>query len=420
MEFNTGRRYAMSRRMDYLTFIVASLRNKPGRNLAAIFCFAFIAANVFSGQYLISGASSSLDQGVLRMGADLMVVPSQYQWLFRGLGPQNTAALVRVEPTTFRFTTQTMDVMKNVKNISRMSPQVYIAKLEVPDLSPSPVDIYGIDPASDFTIQPWLQRPLDHPLKSGEAIIGNALAAERSSTISFEGHTFLVAGKLDPTQSAVDNTVFLGLDDAYTLAAGDGVIPPSDPPIKAGDINAVMVEVSQGANPEMVNSRIRQPSTSITVIQRHFVLDPVSRDVQGLPAVLNMISGVVIIAALPLIALISGMVVNERRGEIGLLMSMGARRRFIFSLIVSESLILAVAGGIAGVCVSLAVITLLNSTGFLTSTLQVSFRMPSSASITLLTVMTLIIVLIIGTVASLWPAYRSSTMDAYEAIRSET
>ena len=83
----------MNRRMDYLTFIVASIRHKPGRNLATIFCFAFIAVNVFSVQYLISGASGSFDQGVLRMGANLMVVPSQYQWLFRGSGPQNTGAL---------------------------------------------------------------------------------------------------------------------------------------------------------------------------------------------------------------------------------------------------------------------------------------------------------------------------------------
>ena len=112
------------------------------------------------------------------MGANLMVVPSQYQWLFRGSGPQNTGALVKVEPTTFRFTTKTMDAMKNVNNISKMSPQVYIATLDIPDLSPSPVEIYGIDPGTDFTIQPWLQRPLDHPLNTGEVIVGNALSTE--------------------------------------------------------------------------------------------------------------------------------------------------------------------------------------------------------------------------------------------------
>ena len=57
----------------------------------------------------------------------------------------------------------------------------------------------------------------------------------------------------------------------------EGVLPAADPPIRQGDINAVMVQVVPGADPEMVNSRIRQPSTAITVFQRHFALDPTSR-----------------------------------------------------------------------------------------------------------------------------------------------
>ena len=90
-----------------------------------------------------------------------------------------------------------------------------------------------------------------------------------------------------------------------------------------------------------------------------------------------MILAVVIFAAFSLIALISGMVAKERQREIGLFMSMGAKRNIIFSLIIGESLILAAIGGIAGVCVSLAAFFLLNAQGLLTNALQVSFRMPS-------------------------------------------
>ena len=195
--------------------------------------------------------------------------------------------------------------------------------------------------------------------------------------------------------------------------------PVPDPSISPGDINAIMVQVEQGADPDMVNSRIRQPSSSITVIQKHFTLDPVSRDIQGLPAILTMILAVVIFAAFSLIALISGMVAKERQREIGLFMSMGAKRNIIFSLIIGESLILAAIGGIAGVCVSLAAFFLLNAQELLTNALQVSFRMPSVAGISQITAITLIIVIIIGALASLLPAYSSSTMNPYDAIRSE-
>ena len=310
--------------------------------------------------------------------------------------------------------------MKNINNISKMSPQVYIATLDIPDLSPSPVEIYGIDPRTDFTVQPWLQRPLDHPLNSGEVIVGNVLSTELSSQIILKNRSYEVAGILDLTQSSVDHTIFLGLDDAYGLAAEGDVISGSDPTISPGDINAVMVQVEQGADPDMVSSRIRQPSSSITVIQKHFTLDPVSRDVQGLPAILTMILAVVIFAAFSLIALISGMVAKERQREIGLFMSMGAKRNIIFSFIVGESLILAAIGGIAGVCVSLAAFFLLNAQGLLTNALQVSFRMPSEAEIGQITAITLIIVIVIGALASLLPAYSSSTMNPYDAIRSES
>jgi putative ABC transport system permease protein len=409
----------MSRKMNYLTFIIASIRNKPGRNLATVFCFAFIAANVFSAQYLISGASGSFDQGVLRMGADLMVVPYQYQWFFKGSGPQNTVALVKVDPVTFRFSSGAMEHMKTINNISKMSPQLYVAKLDVPDLSGSPVDIYGIDPATDFTIRPWLQQPLEGALGPGEVIVGNGIPVGKLSRFSLYGHDYVVAGKLDSTQSPIDQTIFMGLDDAYALAAEKGVLGKSDPPINRGDISAVMVQVAPGVDPDVISSRIRQPSTAITVIKRHFTLDPASQDVSGIPSLLNMISDVVIVATLPLIAIISAMVSFERQREIGLFMSMGAKRNVIFSLVIVESLILAALGGITGIGASLAVLFLLNMQGFLTSVLQVSFRMPSATGISMIIVISLFVVIAIGSIASLWPAYRSSMMNPYDAIRSK-
>ena len=286
-------------------------------------------------------------------------------------------------------------------------------------LSSEPVEIYGIDPATDFTIRPWLQKPLDRTLGTGEVIIGNAISAEKTSQISLAGHTYSVAGRLDPTQSSIDHTVFLGLDDAYTLAAAEGTMAKSDPPINRGDISAVMVQIAPGADPGAISSRIRQPSTAITVIQRHFALDPTSHDVSGIPSLLNMISAVVIAATLPLIAIISAMVSFERQQEIGLFMSMGAKRNVVFSLVIAESLILAAIGGIAGIGTSLAILFLLNAQGFLTSVLQVSFRMPSAAGISMITAVSLCVVIAIGSIASLWPAYRSSTMNPYDAIRGE-
>ena len=412
---------AMKKEINYLTFIVAGIRNKPGRNLATVFCFAFIAANIFSGQYLIAGAMGSVNQGITRMGADYIVAPVQYSVFLRGSGPENTFAIVTAFPSVWRVNNTIMDVIGNVQGVSKMSPQLYVSTLNLPALSSSPVDVFGIDPTTDFTIQPWVRQPLKHPLDPGEIIVGHQINGEISSKIQVSTHAYTIAGRLDPTQSAVDNTIFLRLDDAYTLAATEGIVHPSAPHISPGDINAVLVRIVPGENPDTVGASIRRsfPRTQITVIGRHFTLDPVSQDIEGLPFLLNSISVIIVVAAFPLIALIAAMVAHERQREIGLLKSMGAKRNVIFSLVIAESLFLAAIGGIAGVVASLITFNILNTQGILNSVLQVSFRMPTIAETGLMAGVALIVVIAIGSIASLYPAYRSSRMNPYDAIRGE-
>jgi putative ABC transport system permease protein len=415
----------MRQKMDYVTFIVAGIRNKPGRNLATIFCFDFIAANIFSGQFLIAGAAGGIETGVTRMGADHLVVPSQYMVFLRGAGPNNTIAIVRAEPSNYRMKSTIMEKIGNVPGVSAMSPQLYVSTLNLPELSPAPVDIYGIDPETDFTIHPWLQKPLTEPLKPGEVIVGHEITGDGATRISAGGQSYTIAGRLDPTQSSIDRTIFLRLDDAYALAATKGIVPLSAPRIGPGEVNAVLIRDSNREDRDVVGTRIKRVFTSspdykyVSVIGRHFSLDPVSEDIQAIPGLLSVISAFVVIIALPLIALIAAMVAHERQREIGLLKAMGAKRNTVFFLVIAESLVLAAIGGISGVCVSISALFLMNTQGILNSALQVSFRMPPLMEIGSMAGLALLVVMVIGSVASLWPAYQSSMMNPYDAIRNE-
>jgi putative ABC transport system permease protein len=145
----------------------------------------------------------------------------------------------------------------------------------------------------------------------------------------------------------------------------------------------------------------------------------VADDIQAIPNLLNIISIFVVIIAFPLIAIISAMVAHERQREIGLLKSMGAKRRVVFFLVIVEALVLAVIGGIVGVGISLIAFSLMNIQGVLNSALQVSFRTPSFMEIGLMTALSLGVVITLGSISSLWPAYKSSTMNPYDAIRQE-
>ena len=413
----------MNRKMNLGTLILESLRNRPGRSLATIFCFALIGANIFSAQYLMAGAAANVDQGISRMGADLIVVPAQYALLIRGtqMGPVTANGIIRVEPSTLRLSSDILDRIGKVPGISNMSPQLFVVTHTIPELSLSPVDIYGIDPVTDFTIQPWLQQPGEKILGPGEVIAGSDIAGEVSNKISVSGRQYTIAGKLDPTQSNADHSLFLRMDDAYTLAAAEETISPQSTPVVPGNINAVLVKAEPNADPEMVGARIQQPFSSsyVRVIGRNFALEPVSQEVQGLPNLLNMISVVVVFASLPLIALIAAMVAHERQREIGLFRAMGAKRKVIFSLVMAESLILSTAGGILGIGASLALFILAHTRGFFSIALLGSFRMPDPGTTALMAGLAVFVVIAIGSVAALWPAYQSSTITPYDAIRNE-
>jgi putative ABC transport system permease protein len=413
----------MNRKINLGTLILESLRNRPGRSLATIFCFALIGANIFSAQYLMAGAAANVDQGISRMGADLIVVPAQYALLIRGtqMGPVTANGIIRVEPSTLRLSSDILNSIGNVPGISNMSPQLFVVTHTIPELSSSPVDIYGIDPVTDFTIQPWLQQTGEKILGPGEVIAGSDITGEVSNKISVSGHQYTIAGKLDPTRSNVDHSLFLRMDDAYTLAAAEGIISPQSTPVVPGNINAVLVKAEPNADPEMVGARIQQPfsSSCVRVIGRNFALEPVSQEVQGLPNLLNMISVVVVFASLPLIALIAAMVAHERQREIGLFRAMGAKRKVIFSLVMAESLILSTVGGILGIGTSLAVLILAHTRGFFSIALLGSFRMPDPGTTALMAGLAVFVVIAIGSIAALWPAYLSSMITPYEAIRRE-
>jgi putative ABC transport system permease protein len=413
----------MNREINLGTLILESVRNRPGRSLATIFCFALIGANIFSAQYLMAGAAANVDQGISRMGADLIVVPAQYELLIRGsqMGPVTANGIIRIEPSTLRISSDILNSIGKVPGISNMSPQLFVVTHTFPELSSSPVDIYGIDPVTDFTIQPWLQQTGEKILGPGEVIAGSDIAGEVSSKILVSGRQYTIAGKLDPTRSNVDHSLFLRMDDAYSLAAAEETISPQSTPVVPGNINAVLVKAEPNADPEMVGARIQQPFSYsyVRVIGRNFALEPVSQEVQGLPNLLNMISIVVVFASLPLIALIAAMVAHERQREIGLFRAMGAKRKMIFSLVMAESLILSTSGGILGIGTSLAVFILAHTSGFFSIALLGSFRMSDPGTTALMAGLAVFVVITIGSIAALWPAYQSSTITPYDAIRNE-
>ena len=203
--------------ISFARLLTRNIKRRPYRNIATILCFAFVAASILSASYLISGTTNSLNVGVSRLGADLIVVPANC-----------TAAAEDViltgQPTTFFFNTNPVPEIMRIPGVAAVSPEVYIATLSASCCS-LPVQLIGFNSSQDFTITPWLQTNLGGPLKQDEIIVGNAIVGNVGSQLRFYGQNFTIAGRLAHTGTGMDETVFMRMQDAYAMAANQKQTP---------------------------------------------------------------------------------------------------------------------------------------------------------------------------------------------------
>ena len=129
---------------------------------------------------------------------------------------------------------------------------------------------------------------------------------------------------------------------------------------------------------------------------------------------MNMISLFIFIVSMILIMNVMMMSVKEKTREIGTMRAIGTKRRSIMALIIYESLILSVIGGVIGILLMSPVYDIL---GILMGAKDVNFfhfAVPSAV-----VVQVALIVFVIGTFSGLIPAYLANRISPIEALRYE-
>ena len=123
----------------------------------------------------------------------------------------------------------------------------------------------------------------------------------------------------------------------------------------------------------------------------------------------------VTVVSIPLLGFISAMVANERRKEISLLRVLGASKAYVIKLMLAESFSLSVIGGLAGV--GMAILFLLAFQDLIATSLKIPFVTPTYLTILYDSVVAIVLSIVIGGIASIWPAVIISRTEPYECIR---
>jgi putative ABC transport system permease protein len=390
-------------------FIWKGITRRTFRNVVTILTFAVVTGSLLSAYFLVGGAENSAQAGMDRLGADLLVVPEEYQ-------TATDAIILTGHPTTFFFNGSTLDGVKDVQGVEKVAPQTYIATLNY-GCCAFPTQLVAFNATQDFTIQPWLRDELGRSLQKDEIILGSQyIGGAVGYHLIFYGHDFTIAGILEPTGTGVDQSVFIQERDALQMANDSSRLAVKKLDLKAGEISSVLVKLAPGANADQVAADIENKIPGVSVITSNYLARKINDQLSGTVGSLYLTAGAITLVSVPLVATVSTMVANERKREMGLLRAMGANKRFVFSVVLVEALILAGLGALIGTAVTSIVIMVFKD--LITTSLGIPFLWPSIVVLAVQVGMVAMAAIAIGGLAALYPAYRTSRLEPYEAIRT--
>jgi putative ABC transport system permease protein len=214
------------------------------------------------------------------------------------------------------------------------------------------------------------------------------------------GRWFAVAGIMKPLPLApeIDHSALVGFPVAQRLLGYDG--HPSRLYVRADERRVIQVAdllaaTADPENPEQVD--VGRPSDALTA--RAAVAGSATSLLLGLGAIALLVGGIGIANVMVISVL-------ERRSEIGLRRALGAARRHVAAQFLTESLVLATLGGVAGIAAGAG------ATAAMAYVRHWSVLIPGTAIWGGLGV-----AIVLGTVAGLYPALRAARLSPTDSLR---
>jgi putative ABC transport system permease protein len=397
------------KKLTIASIAVKNLSRKIIRTVMLLLAVTVVAGTTFSATLFIISMQNALKIGTYRLGADILAVPEKN-------AAEARSALLAGEPTSFYMSRAVLDKVKHIEGVKDATPQLFIKPSSFSCCYNVSVFLMAFDPATDFTVTPWLKRNLKKPLSGNEVITGRNVPVIAGDTLPFFGTPFTVAGTMEPTgMKFFDQAVFMTMDAAYEMAANSKTKAMQPISISRDEISTVLVKVQNDYTPERVGLKIEHDIEGVKAIVSDAVLNTVRKQLNGLMSGILLISAIVWILALLMMGFAFYMIVNERQREVGLLRSMGARKMHIFRLIVTEAVIISTAGGICGLIVGSAI--MLSFKNLILQSLKLPYLLPSPGVLAELVASALLFSMLTGLLSSLMPAILASRMEPYEAIR---
>ncbi|MBQ5813843.1 MAG: ABC transporter permease [Clostridia bacterium] len=387
-----------------------NLKRKPFRTAALMAVVAVLAFVLFGGSIMTKSMEKGIEGLEDRLGADIVVVPEGYDQDFEGV-------MIQGEPVYFFMDKDILEKVRSCEAVELASPQFYLASLNA-ECCGSSVPIIGFEPETDFTVQPWITEQYSKGLGYGEIIIGDDINVEADGTILFFGKNYKVAARLERTGSGVDVSCFATMDtiaDLYRDAKEKGAYFQEGVTYE-NSISSIMVKVKEGYTLNQALVQIRKATEGkVEIVQTQSMINSVGGSLSGVVSYLYVIAIVFWVLAVVLLAIVFSVTANERKKEFALFRILGATRKRLSNLILTEAFYVSLSGGIIGI-VAAALIVFPFST-YLGDQMGIPYLQPENGTVLIILVVSLVLSAIVGPLASAYSAHKISQAETYHTMR---
>jgi putative ABC transport system permease protein len=402
--------------MDYLHLAIKNLLRRKGRTLLTLLGVGFAVAVLYSFQEFQRGYEQGMQRQINQLGAHIMVVPKGCPYeaativLHGGKWPrymeESYCARIRTVPGVSEAAPILMDAMINTMT---QDNRIFLGVTDEYGRLRSKWKIRGREFNGQEAREVILGATVAETLKLKAGDIYRLRQDASGRAAGKEDADLRVAGVLERSGTQDDGFVFMPLhtlQDIFKLPGKIVVVLVRSAQIDPESIEQVTRDLrSLGGNMNIFPlSELLNNAAQIMQVTRAFVLAVVLVAMGiGAAGVLNTIL----------------MAVFERTKEIGMMKAIGASSRDIFALIWTETVLLCIVGGVAGI--GIAAVSAQGVEWFLRSALANQFSaLPATTLIGISPGVMLSCVAFsvgLGVLAGFYPAWRACAVKPIEAIR---
>ena len=388
-----------------------NLRRKPIRTSALILIAFVMSAAAFGGQILIKSLQRGLDSLEQRLGADIIVLPEGAE---KKVDLQNL--LLQGTPGYFYMDKSVTDKLSGINGIDKLSAQYFLVSANA-ECCTVQVQIIGFDEDTDFTVKPWLKETYSGTLKENEIIVGAGLSTRVGHTLSLYGVECRAVGKLEKTGTGLDTAVYAtnetvrGLINA-SAKQGIAVLSKQSP---ENVVSSVYIKAAEGTDIDELTAKINTTLDGVQAVRTRLVMTDTAKQLNVLSESIMAITAAVWVLAAVIMLTAFYNSANERKREFAVLRTIGFSRKRLSRIVLTESIITAGTGAVAGV--SLTALLSFSFVGVIERKTALPFLMPGAGAALLYGAAVIAVVLLAGASASALSAYRLTHIDTGKILR---